>query len=132
MHNGITILPELALEDLTPQQLKMVRHFKAPVPVREVSLVTHRNFVKKRILDALREEILLAVPQDMQHKDRFAQCWSCELGVGVCSQRALAEPPRLFLRLRRRRGTSVTAPRSPPLASARRGRSYERAPFLKP
>jgi LysR family transcriptional regulator, hydrogen peroxide-inducible genes activator len=68
--NGITILPELALQDLSPQQLKMVRHFKAPVPVREVSLVTHRNFVKKRLLDALREEILLVVPQDMQHKDR--------------------------------------------------------------
>ena len=64
--NGITILPELALQDLSAQQLKMVRHFKAPVPVREVSLVTHRNFVKKRLLDALREEILLAVPQAMQ------------------------------------------------------------------
>jgi len=68
--NGITILPELALQDLSAQQLKMVRHFKAPVPVREVSLAMHRNFVKKRLLDALREEILLAVPQDMQHKDR--------------------------------------------------------------
>jgi hypothetical protein len=28
--------------------------------------------VKKRLLDALREEILLAVPQDMQRKDRRA------------------------------------------------------------
>jgi len=70
--NGITILPALALQDLSAQQLKMVRHFKAPVPVREVSLVTHRNFVKKRLLDALREEILLAVPPEMQHKDRRA------------------------------------------------------------
>jgi LysR family hydrogen peroxide-inducible transcriptional activator len=70
MKDGITILPELALQDLSPQQLKMVRHFKAPVPVREVSLATHRSFVKKRILDALREEILLAVPRDMQHKGR--------------------------------------------------------------
>ena len=68
--NGITILPALALQDLSPQQLKMVRHFKAPVPVREVSLVTHRNFVKKRLLDALRQEILLAVPPTMQRKDR--------------------------------------------------------------
>ena len=71
-NNGLTILPELALQDLNAQQLKMVRHFKAPVPVREVSLVTHRNFVKKRLLDALREEILLAVPQAMRHKDRRA------------------------------------------------------------
>ena len=45
--NGLTILPELALQDLSAQQLKMVRHFKAPVPVREVSLVTHRNFVEE-------------------------------------------------------------------------------------
>jgi LysR family hydrogen peroxide-inducible transcriptional activator len=70
--NGLTILPELALQDLSAQQLKMVRHFKAPVPVREVSLVTHRNFVKKRLLEALRQEILLAVPQEMQHKNRRA------------------------------------------------------------
>jgi LysR family hydrogen peroxide-inducible transcriptional activator len=68
MQNGITILPKLALQDLSPQQLKMVRRFKAPAPVREVSLVTHRSLVKKRILGALQREILLAVPQDMQHK----------------------------------------------------------------
>ena len=68
MQNGITILPKLALQDLSPQQLKMVRHFKAPAPVGEVSLVTHCSLVKKRILAALQREILLAVPQDMQHK----------------------------------------------------------------
>jgi LysR family transcriptional regulator, hydrogen peroxide-inducible genes activator len=68
MQNGITILPKLALQDLSPQQLKMVRRFKPPAPVREVSLVTHRSTVKKRILGALQREILLAVPQDMQHK----------------------------------------------------------------
>jgi LysR family hydrogen peroxide-inducible transcriptional activator len=68
MQNGITILPQLALQDLNPQQLKMVRRFKPPAPVREVGLVTHRSSVKKRILGALQREILLAVPQDMQHK----------------------------------------------------------------
>jgi LysR family transcriptional regulator, hydrogen peroxide-inducible genes activator len=68
MQHGITILPELALQDLSPQQLKMVRHFKPPAPVREVSLVTHRSFVKKRILDALYREILLVVSPEMQHK----------------------------------------------------------------
>ena len=68
--NGITILPELALHDLSSEQLTMVRHFKAPAPVREVSLVTHRTLVKKRLLDALREEILVALPAAMQRKDR--------------------------------------------------------------
>jgi LysR family transcriptional regulator, hydrogen peroxide-inducible genes activator len=68
MQNGITILPKLALQDLSPQQLKMVRRFKPPAPVREISLVTHRSTVKKRILGAVQREILLAVPPDMQHK----------------------------------------------------------------
>jgi LysR family hydrogen peroxide-inducible transcriptional activator len=68
--NGITILPELAVRDLSARQMKMVRHFKPPVPVREVSLVTHRNFVKKKFLDALRESILQSIPDHMKRKNR--------------------------------------------------------------
>jgi LysR family hydrogen peroxide-inducible transcriptional activator len=49
-------------------QQQMVRHFKAPVPVREVSLVTHRNFVKQRILGALRQVILHSMPPDMRQQ----------------------------------------------------------------
>jgi len=70
LHDGITILPELALADLTPQQQKWVRHFKAPAPVREISLVTHRNFVKQRILEALREQILQSIPPRMRRPGR--------------------------------------------------------------
>ncbi len=65
MNNGITILPELALQDFSKRQMKMVRHFKAPVPVREVSLVTHRHFVKLKLLEALAEEIIRSVPAHM-------------------------------------------------------------------
>jgi LysR family hydrogen peroxide-inducible transcriptional activator len=68
--NGITILPELALQDLTRRQMKMVRHFKPPAPVREVSLATHRNFVKKKFLDVLSETILQSVPDRMKHKNK--------------------------------------------------------------
>ena len=32
MNNGITILPELALNELTAKDMKNVRHFKPPVP----------------------------------------------------------------------------------------------------
>jgi LysR family hydrogen peroxide-inducible transcriptional activator len=66
--HGITILPELALQDMSPRQLGMVRHFKPPAPVRQVSLVTHRSSVKKRILEALQREILLVVPEHMRHR----------------------------------------------------------------
>jgi LysR family hydrogen peroxide-inducible transcriptional activator len=62
MNNGVTILPEMATLDFTVKQLNMVRHFKSPVPVREVSLVTHRDYVKKKLVDVLKAEIISAIP----------------------------------------------------------------------
>ena len=62
MNDGITILPELATLDFSVKQLNMVRHFKTPAPVREVSLVTHRNYVKKKLVDVLKEEIIHTLP----------------------------------------------------------------------
>jgi len=69
INDGITILPELSLNDLTPQQLLYVRKFSDPVPVREVSLVTHRNFVKKRLIEVLQKEIVLSVPLKMKERE---------------------------------------------------------------
>jgi LysR family hydrogen peroxide-inducible transcriptional activator len=63
--HGITIIPELALEELTRRQMKMVRRFRPPVPAREVSLVTHRPVVKQNLLDALQAEILRSIPPSM-------------------------------------------------------------------
>jgi LysR family hydrogen peroxide-inducible transcriptional activator len=63
VNNGITILPELATLDFSVKQLNMVRHFKSPAPVREVSLVTHRNYVKKKLVDVLKEEVLACLPK---------------------------------------------------------------------
>ena len=62
MNNGITILPEMATFDFNEKQLSMVKHFQNPVPVREISLVTHRDHVKKKLVDVLKAEILLAMP----------------------------------------------------------------------
>ena len=63
LNKGVTILPELATLDFNLKQQNMVRHFKAPVPVREVSLVTHRNFVKKKLVDVLKQEVLISLPK---------------------------------------------------------------------
>lgn len=70
MNNGATLLPELALEELSSRQLSKVRHFKSPEPVREISLVTHKNFIKKRMLNALKEEILTVIPKGMKQKKK--------------------------------------------------------------
>ena len=63
MNDGITILPELTTLDMTTRQLQLIRHFKKPAPMREVSIVVHRDFVKKRLIEALKEEIIAAVPE---------------------------------------------------------------------
>ncbi len=63
LNDGITILPELATLELSVKQKKLVRHFKKPVPMREVSIVTHRDFLKKRMIEVLKKEITDALPE---------------------------------------------------------------------
>ena len=63
---GITILPELAVMEFTKPQLKFVKNLQKPSPAREVSLVTHRNYIKTKLIKALKEEILSFVPKQMQ------------------------------------------------------------------
>lgn len=69
-NNGATILPELALTDLTEKQLDKVRYFKTPEPAREVSIVVQNNFLKRRMIEALKEEILELVPKRMRSKKK--------------------------------------------------------------
>lgn len=63
--SGITIIPELATIDMTAKQKKHLREFKAPVPVREVSLIMHRYFHKENIIKAMSKEIKASVPENM-------------------------------------------------------------------
>src|SRR5690606_27282044 len=67
---GITILPELSILNYDEDQLNHVRYFKAPEPVREISVVTTQNFVKKQAVNALKNEILAIVPERFKSKKR--------------------------------------------------------------
>lgn len=64
--DGITILPELAVMEFSKPQLKLVKRLKEPSPAREVSLVTHRDYIKSKLIKTLKEEILNIVPKPMQ------------------------------------------------------------------
>jgi LysR family hydrogen peroxide-inducible transcriptional activator len=66
LNDGITILPELATLELGSRQKKLIRQFKRPAPLREVSLVTHRDFLKKRMIDALKKEITASLPEKIR------------------------------------------------------------------
>jgi len=69
-NSGSTILPELSISDFDEDQLARVRYFKSPEPVREISLVTTHNFLKKQAIDALEQEIIAAVPKKFKSKKK--------------------------------------------------------------
>jgi LysR family transcriptional regulator, hydrogen peroxide-inducible genes activator len=54
---GLTVLPELYVRSMSPERKKKVFQFVAPYPVREISLVVSRPFVKARLVQVLAEEI---------------------------------------------------------------------------
>lgn len=60
-NGGTTILPELAIADLSGAQRKKIRYFNAPVPARHIGLVTQRSYLKRTLVDALKTELLAAV-----------------------------------------------------------------------
>jgi LysR family hydrogen peroxide-inducible transcriptional activator len=67
-NQGLTILPELATLDFDEERLNLIRHFKSPEPVREISLVSHKNFTKKGVLKSLKTSILDSLPQKVKEK----------------------------------------------------------------
>lgn len=69
-NSGSTILPELSIEDFDEDRLARVRYFKAPEPVREISLVTTHNFLKKLAIEVLEKEIIASVPKKLRSKKK--------------------------------------------------------------
>ena len=63
--NGITFIPELALEQLSPQQKELTRPFGLPIPVREVVMLTTGKFIRKAVLDTITDAIVTHVPERM-------------------------------------------------------------------
>ncbi|GAA4512349.1 hydrogen peroxide-inducible genes activator [Sphingobacterium thermophilum] len=70
INSGVTILPEMSIMNYDEDQLAHVRYFKAPEPVREISLVTTQNYVKKQAVNTLKNEILAIVPEKFKSKKK--------------------------------------------------------------
>lgn len=58
---GSTVVPELATVGMGARRRGRLREFRAPVPVREISLVTYRHTIKERLLQVLKERVVAAV-----------------------------------------------------------------------
>jgi LysR family hydrogen peroxide-inducible transcriptional activator len=68
---GITIIPELATHNLNSAQKKRLRYFKPPTPVREISIATHRQYVKDKLIEVLKETILAVIPEEMKQNKKI-------------------------------------------------------------
>jgi LysR family transcriptional regulator, hydrogen peroxide-inducible genes activator len=62
---GYTILPQMMVDSLSIKSKKKIREFEDPCPIREVSLVHSRIFLKEKIIDALEQEILNHIPSEL-------------------------------------------------------------------
>lgn len=62
---GVTFIPELALNQLSDQQKELVRPFALPIPVRDVVLLTTKNFVRHSIAELIIKSVKENVPQGM-------------------------------------------------------------------
>lgn len=54
---GLTLLPELHYQQLSPARQEKVGYFQQPIPVREVSLVYYRPYAKNGLLNPLAAHI---------------------------------------------------------------------------
>jgi len=67
-NDGLTVIPEMAIANLSEAQKKHVRPFKNSTPVREISLITRKEFFRERLLHILIDEVKLAVPLSLQNE----------------------------------------------------------------
>ena len=56
----------MAIANLSEEQKKNIRPFKNSTPVREISLVTRREFIRERLIDVIVSEVKEAVPLSLQ------------------------------------------------------------------
>lgn len=65
---GYTLVPAMSATELDKPFLAF---FKSPQPAREISLVVHASFVKEKLLETLRENIIRNVPEEFQAVENY-------------------------------------------------------------
>ncbi|WP_299819635.1 hydrogen peroxide-inducible genes activator [uncultured Pontibacter sp.] len=68
--HGLTLLPELSVLEMPESKRELVHTFQEPQPLREVSLVVHRSFLKKKLIAALQQEIVAALPAEIRNREK--------------------------------------------------------------
>lgn len=64
---GLTVIPELALNQLSDKQREKVLRFRKPFPYREISLIYYKPTYKQKILDEMSESIKNALVDKLNY-----------------------------------------------------------------
>jgi LysR family hydrogen peroxide-inducible transcriptional activator len=70
---GITMLPELAILTLPDRFKALLRPLRPPVPTRQVSLITHGEGLRTRLLERLERSILSNVPAGLKKRSKSSR-----------------------------------------------------------
>lgn len=70
LEGGFTLLPELAAQDLPVEHQNQLKQIADFAPLREVSLVYARNFVKPILIEKLYQNIVDKIPNNMKNQER--------------------------------------------------------------
>lgn len=63
---GYTLLPYLATQNMSDERKLRVRNLIEPLPTREISIVTHKGYLKQKLINALKDEILSNIPNSLK------------------------------------------------------------------
>ncbi len=66
---GYTMIPELTVKGRAGE--RNARSFAQPIPVREVSIVTHQSFHRLALVEWLQSEIQKVVPKEYLQGKKF-------------------------------------------------------------
>ncbi|NDV69539.1 hydrogen peroxide-inducible genes activator [Dysgonomonas sp. 25] len=69
-NSGLTVIPEMTLDVLNEKQMKHVRPLKDMNPVREISLVTRKDFLREKIINIIISEVKDVVPKEYLDPER--------------------------------------------------------------
>ncbi|GGP04072.1 transcriptional regulator [Cloacibacterium rupense] len=67
---GLTVLPELAVSQLSDDQKDKIHHFKKPFPYREISLIYYKPTYKQKILDELVGSIRKSMANKLNYNEQ--------------------------------------------------------------
>lgn len=62
---GMTFVPELALDQMSDRQKELVRNFAIPTPARRIVMLTNKNFIRHSLVEAIQADIQASVPKSM-------------------------------------------------------------------